>query len=170
MVMNNKLFKQKLLIIIDMLICLVCALFVSVFFYRLKLIASIKMEIIVLSIILLPLTMALSMIFFKGYTNQIKNTTMDQLNRYIKAIFVCAVLYALQDMIFGYYDMVVCKIVSSLISGFFIIQMRILYIQLSFKKEIKLEGCVKKKRKVVSTSIPNKEMVIRAKDFYNESL
>ena len=169
MVINKKLFKQRLLIIIDMLICLLCALFVSIFFYRLKLIASIKMEMIVLSVILLPLTMALSMIFFKGYTDQMKNTTMDQLNRYIKAIFVCVVLYTLQDMIFGYYDMVVCKIVSSLISGFFIIQMRILYIQISLKNEIKLEGCVKKKR-LVNTTISNKEMVIRAKDFYNEGL
>lgn len=125
MVINKKFFKQRTLMILDMLICLICALFVSIFFYKIDIISNINIEIIVVSVILLPLTMVISMILFNGYN---KSQGMDdkQFNRFMLAIFLGIVIYIIQDFVFGYYKIIAYKIVSSLIASILMIQSRII--------------------------------------------
>lgn len=126
MAINKKYFKQRTLMIFDMLICLICALIMGIFFYKIELIRNIKMEIMVVSIILLPLTMVVSIILFSGYPKGQKMND-KQFNRCILSVFLGIIIYVLYDIIFACYEVAMYKAVTSLMASCFIVQSRLIF-------------------------------------------
>ena len=145
MATKNKFSRQGMLIILDMIICLICPLSLGIFSLEIGFITSMKIEIIVVSVILLPLTMVASMIFCKGYPKE-HNISEKQFNRSTVAVFLGVFIYVIYDILFMYYDIIAFKIISALVAGSCIIQLRVIDMRIVSKKHLDLNKKLKTKK------------------------
>ncbi len=130
--------KQRMLMILDMIICLICPLSLGIFSLEIELITNMKLEIIVVSIILLPLTMVTSLLFCKGYPKEHK-INEKQFNRSIVGVFLGIFIYIIYDILFCYYDVIAFKLISALVAGSFMIQLRVVDMKIDYKKHLEVE-------------------------------
>ena len=127
MIKKDKNSKRRILIVLDMLICMLCSLFVYGIFYVTGYLHDTKSEIIILSFICLPLTMVVAMIITNCYKYSIRRNSIRHFYRYIMAMFLGMALYVLLDLCFGFFDIIVYKLVCSSASGIALILARTIY-------------------------------------------
>lgn len=147
MVMKGKNSKRRLLIGIDMLMCVLCGSLVYGIFYALGYLHNIKLATLILSFICLPLTMVMMMILTSSYRFSIRRSNLRHFYRYIVATLLGVALYVFLDLIFGFFDIIVYKLVSSVLSGFVMVISRLCYYNLAKDKNDNIGNDVKYNKK-----------------------
>ena len=117
MINNNKNTKRRILIVIDMLICVLCSLLMCLLFNATGYFSECKLSVIVLSVICLPFSMVLAMVITKSYKFSIRRNTIRHFYRYIVAIMIGLLLYICHDILFLYNKVILFKLISALLSG-----------------------------------------------------
>ena len=105
--MKGKNSKRRLLIGIDMLMCVLCGSLVYGIFYALGYLYNINLVTLILSFICLPLTMVMMMILTSSYRFSIRRSNLRHFYRYIVATLLGVALYVFLDLIFGFFDIIV---------------------------------------------------------------
>lgn len=137
MINNNKNTKRRILIVLDMFICVLCSLLMCLIFNATGYFRECKLSIIMLSVICLPFSMVLAMIITKSYKFSIRRNTIRHFYRYLVAITMGIVLYICLDLVFLYYEVILFKLFSALLSGCVMIAVRLIYYNLANKDTIK---------------------------------
>ena len=135
MINNNKNTKRRILIVIDMLICVLCSLLMCLLFNAIGYFSECKLSVIVLSVICLPFSMVLAMVITKSYKISIRRNTIRHFYRYIVAILIGILLYICHDILFLYNKVILFKLISALLSGCVMISIRLVYYKLANREK-----------------------------------